>query len=122
MKSGLAQTHARHLARRRPIDHVLHQTTADTLVLHGRINGDRANADDCGTLIQEVAADDSSISLGYDAVAAGRLQQHTEQADCSFRGWKFPGERMRIIDRAECSIADLAASAGVIGHRTTEYI
>src|SRR3984885_4712069 len=122
MEGALAQTHTGHVASRRAIDNVLHQPTTDTLILHGGIDGDRADADDRRALIQEVAADDCSVSLGNDAVKSWVFQQHAKQPHRGLHGGKLTREAMRIVDRTECVIADSAARGGVMGRGETQRI
>ena len=70
MEGGLTETHAGDAPGGRAVHNVLHQAPADSLVLHGGIYRDRADASDGGALVEEVAADDPSVPLGNHAVEA----------------------------------------------------
>ena len=62
-----------------PRQHVLHQPSADRAVLHGRVDGDRADADDRRGLPEEVAADHPAVHLGHDRVDVAAREQGCDQ-------------------------------------------
>src|SRR5690348_8199126 len=92
-----------------------HQCPADLLVLNSRIDGNRAKARHCGTLVEAVAADNSTVKLRHDAVEA-RVSEHHGQnlyADFGLRQvrWKIVG----LCDRFERFIAYSPARRGIFG-------
>src|SRR5271165_5993099 len=115
MEGRLAQAHAGNVPRGRAVHRMLHQAAADALVLHGGIHRDRTEADNSGALVEEVAADDSSVPLGHYAVEERMSQQHADEARSHFRRGKVVWEAVGGVDGAESVETDASAGSRVIG-------
>ena len=74
--AGLQQAYASFLLPRRTIKNVLHQAQPEAAVLCCRINGDRSDAGNAGSLVEEITADDLPLVLGDDRVEARMGQRH----------------------------------------------
>jgi hypothetical protein len=111
--SGLQQAYPRGLALCGAAQNVLHQTPAHATVLSRRIDGNRPNAGNAGSLIKEIAADDSALVFGDDRVKARMCQQSRQQtARYCWRG-KVRREVMSRGNRPEGFIANITAGWGV---------
>ncbi len=66
MIAGLEQPHSNKTTLPRSLHHRLHQRTAYLAVLERGIDRDRPNTGDRVALIQEIAADNSTVDLRHD--------------------------------------------------------
>jgi hypothetical protein len=93
---------------------VLHQGGADAPILHCRIDGDGSQPDDWRTLIDEVAADNTAVEFGNDAVRGTRAssrQQTDRDIGIAERGRKI----VLRCDRREGLVADPAGLRHIRG-------
>jgi hypothetical protein len=87
-----------------------HQRRADSLVLHARVDRDRAKPGNRGALVDEDAADHAAVDLGDDTVDIGVLGQ-TRQ-----RGGRDGAVRMirgEIVFGSNCRESFVANPAGI---------
>ena len=114
MEGGLAQPHTGHATRRSPVDHRLHQSAADALVLHSGLDRYRPDPDDRGSFVEEVAADDLAVALSDHAIEPRMIDQHPEQPSGDFGGGEVAREPVLIIDRTECIVTDATTRGGIV--------
>jgi hypothetical protein len=69
--SILHQPETEHFRCRRAFDNGLHQLAPDPLVLHRRLDRNRADAANYRSLVKKIAAEDASVAPGHHAVEAG---------------------------------------------------
>jgi hypothetical protein len=113
--SGLHQPDPGEAALADAIEHGKHQSPADAVVLHRRIDGDRADPGDRAALVHEIAADNPAVRLSDHRIEPGIDQQILEELDADFRGGQIPGKIMLARDRFECLETDRAAGRGIAG-------
>ena len=113
MVGRLHQPHAGETLGRGALDHFHHQLAADGLVLHGRVDGDWADAGDRVALIEKVASQDLAAALGHHAPKAGMAQQHGGDANAHFGGGKVPRKAVGAGDFLEGLENDRTAGGGV---------
>jgi hypothetical protein len=92
---------------------VLHHPSANAVILHRRIDRDRADAVDRRPLVHEIAAGDTAVELGDDRMMAGMGEQHHRKSDPIFRRWEVRREVVRRAHRLEGLVADRAACHGI---------
>jgi hypothetical protein len=110
----LEQAHAGEAPRCGAPQHVLHQPPADPLVLHLRIDGDRADPGDGRALVEEIAAHDPAAEFRHHCIEGGMGEQAGEQAGGRLRGREVAREAVPVRDRVERLVADPAAGLGVV--------
>lgn len=93
---------------------VLHQLSPDCFVLDAGIDGNRRDAGDAVTLVEEVAADYLAVKFGHDAVKTGVTQHPGKEFDQPVNRREVRREMMCLRDRLERLVADRAARLRVL--------
>jgi hypothetical protein len=103
-----------HCARLRAIHHGLHKLPANPEVLCTRIDVDRADASNHGTLIKAIAAHNPAISFRHHAVKIGARKHHRKQADSSLWLGKITRKTVGRVNRGKDVEANPPANGAIL--------
>ena len=115
MECGLHKADAGGLLLVGAIHDSLHELAAHAEILHGRVDGDGADAANHGAFVEGIAADDAAFDLGYDAVEVRSREQAGGHADGVPGRGEVAGEAMGGVEGGEGVVADLSADGRVFG-------
>ena len=100
---------------------VEHQGSPDAAVLDVGVDADRADTDDRGAFIQEVAADDLAVDLGHHRVDLRVREHRGRHVEANLGRGEVRRESVRGGDRAEGVVTDPSADLGVVAAARPEF-
>ncbi len=112
--AGLYQAHTRETLLRGAMMDVVHQLSPDRFVLDAGIDGNRPDAGDAVTFVEEVAADYLAAKFGHDGVETGVTQHPSQEFDRHVNRREVWREMMCLRDRLERLVADRATELCVL--------
>src|SRR5438309_8789375 len=102
-----------------PVDHRLHQQASHTPILRSRIDRDRSDSCNRGTLIQAIASYNLAVDFCDDAVETGMGEKRLQQTDADFSRRNIGWETMLFVDCGESFITDPTAKVCILARGQT---